>query len=108
MTYTYFENLPAMLPTLPEDSIISRVIYKDDTCNVTLFAFAAGQELTEHTATSAAILQVLDGSFSLTLGSDTVAFETGAWVHMPPQLVHGLVAHRPSQLLLTLLKNAKA
>ena len=47
--YTLF-NLPVQLPTLESDSILSRTIYNDNQVKAVLFTFAAGQELSEHTA----------------------------------------------------------
>ena len=48
--YTYFEDITRTIESIPTDSIVSRTIYTDDGVRAVLFGFAAGQELTEHTA----------------------------------------------------------
>jgi quercetin dioxygenase-like cupin family protein len=96
-------DLPAISPQVPQDSIISRQVYRDAQINVTLFVFAAGQELTEHTAAFPAMLHFLEGEGELTLGEDTVAIKPGLWVHMPAHLPHSLTARTRVAMLLTLL-----
>lgn len=102
-TYTYVHDLGA-LAEAPADSIISRTLYNDAQVKVVLFAFAPGQELSEHTASAAAIIHVLKGDARLTLGGDVVEATAGAWVHMPPNLPHGLLARTPVMMLLLLLR----
>jgi len=43
------------------DSVVSRTIHKSAAGTITLFAFAAGQELSEHSTPFDAWIQVLDG-----------------------------------------------
>jgi len=101
--YTFVADLAA-LAQAPADSILSRTIYRDERMKVVLFAFAPGQELSEHTASTAAILHILSGQCVLTLGGDTREASAGAWVHMPPQLPHSLHAKTAVQMLLLLLQ----
>ncbi|MBN1220622.1 MAG: hypothetical protein JXM69_17005 [Anaerolineae bacterium] len=49
-SYTFVADLRQQIPDIPADSIISRTLYNTDEVKVILFAFAAGQELSEHTA----------------------------------------------------------
>jgi quercetin dioxygenase-like cupin family protein len=69
-----------------------------------LFAFAAGQELSEHTASQIATLYFVQGEADLTLGDDALAAQAGTWVHMPPYLPHSIVANTPVLMLLTMVK----
>ena len=103
-TYTYIPDLLKSMSTLPEDSIVSRVIAKSERLDVTLFGFAAGQELTEHSSPYRAIIQVLEGQAQISLGKDTVIAEAGAWINMPPGLPHSLKATSEFVMLLTLIK----
>ena len=89
---------------IPADAILSRTLYNDDTIKVVLFGFAVGQELSEHTASTAAIIQILKGEADLRLGNDAIDARAGTWVHMPPQLPHSLRARTPMIMLLILLK----
>jgi quercetin dioxygenase-like cupin family protein len=70
--YTYFADLAAELPPVTPDSIISRTVYGDARVKVVLFGFAAGQELSEHTASMPALLHILSGQARLTLGGDAL------------------------------------
>lgn len=103
-SYTLLKKLPELLPEVPDDSILSRSLYKDERINVTLFAFAAGQELTEHTSAKPAILEFLQGEADVTLGADRRQVEAGDWVYMAPNLPHSITAKVPLVMLLTLIK----
>ena len=101
-TYDLVENLAALLPEIPAESIVSRKVYSDDLLKVTLFGFAAGEELTEHTAVFPATLHFLSGEATLTLGEDTVEAQAGTWVQMPAHLPHSVLAKTAVTMLLTL------
>ena len=88
---------------IPEDGTLSRVLYKDPGVRIVVFAFDAGQELTEHTAAVPAVIQVVRGRLDLTLGADEVAAEPGGWIRMPANLPHSVRALEPSVMLLTML-----
>ena len=102
-TYTYIPKLFEQIPDLPDDSIMSRTIYRDDRVKVILFAFAAGQELSEHTASQTAMLHFLQGEADLRLGNDARPAQPGTWVHMPPHLPHSIYAKTPVFMLLLLV-----
>jgi quercetin dioxygenase-like cupin family protein len=101
--YAFTPDLSA-LAEAPADSIVSRTIYKDDRIKAVLFAFAPGQELSEHTASTAAIIHILRGEARLVLGTDVREAAAGTWVRMPPQLPHSLLAKTPVLMLLLLLQ----
>ncbi len=102
--YTYIANVSELLPDMPADSIISRTIYTDEHVKAVLFGFAAGQELSEHTASQPAILHILSGEAQLTLGDETMTACVGTWVHMAPNLRHSIEAKTSVIMLLLLLK----
>ena len=93
---------------LPVDGTLSRTLQQDERSKVVLFAFSAGQELSEHTAATPAIMHFLEGEADVTLGSDSLAASAGTWVHMPPQLPHSIRAKTAVVMLLTLLKGPDA
>ena len=107
-TYDLVENLAALLPKIPAEAIVSRKVYSDDLLKVTLFGFAAGEELTEHTAAFPATLHFLSGEATLTLGEDTFAAQAGTWVQMPAHLPHSVLAKTAVTMLLTLTVNKSA
>ncbi len=89
---------------IPQDGILSRLIYSDEQLNVMVFAFDQGQELSEHTASKPAILHFIQGEADVALGDDSKQVGAGAWVHMPPHLPHSILAKSPLVMLLYLLK----
>jgi quercetin dioxygenase-like cupin family protein len=101
--YTYFENLVTSVDSIPTDSIVSRTIHVDDQIKASIFGFAPGQELSEHTASEPAIIQILQGTCSLTLGEDTYSAGPGTWVHMEANTKHALKAITPMHMLLIML-----
>ena len=61
--------IPDLLTYIPEmtpDSIISRTFYKDEQLKAILFAFALGQELSQHTSDYPAVLHFLQGTAEVT------------------------------------------
>ena len=102
--YKYFENLASELSEIPPDSIVSRTLYEDDQHKAILFGFAAGQELSEHTASQTALLYFIQGQAKLTLGEDESKAVTGTWVRMAPRLPHSVQAETQLVMLLILLK----
>src|SRR3954447_22218449 len=64
--YLLIENLAGLIDTIKPNSIISRTFYKDDHLKAILFGFDTGQELSEHTASQAAIIQILQGEAAVT------------------------------------------
>jgi quercetin dioxygenase-like cupin family protein len=105
--YTYFEKLDTTIDSIPSESIVSRTIHVDDQIKVSMFGFAPGQELSEHTASVPAIIQIIQGTCSLTLGEDTYTAGPGTWVHMPANTKHALKAITPMQMLLIMLPKTK-
>ncbi len=101
--FHYVADLSQLTTDLPEESILSRNVYDDDQVKVTLFGFAPGQELSEHTAARPAILHFLDGEAELVLGEETKQARAGTWVRMPAHLPHSIRARTSVQMLLILL-----
>lgn len=104
MDYTFFANLQQEF-ALPEKGILSRVLHKDEKANVTLFGFAAGEELSAHSAPTPAVLYFLEGEAELRLGTDIVKAKAGSFVYMPPMLSHGISAKTALRMLLIQMKD---
>jgi quercetin dioxygenase-like cupin family protein len=100
MTAYTLLNLPELATAIQPDSITSRSFYRDDQVKVMLFGFASGQELSEHTSSHAAIIQIVEGEATLTLGADRHEVCAGACIHMSPQLPHSVLAKTPLIMLL--------
>ncbi len=101
--YTYLADLNQQLPEILPDTIVSRSVYSGDDLKVTLFGFATGQELTEHTAARQAVLHFLRGEAMVTLGAETFAAQAGTFVHMPAKLPHSVTAQTEVVMLLLMV-----
>lgn len=81
--------------------IISRAVLTTPALRLTLFHFAAGQELSEHTSKARALVQVLTGSCRFTVGGKTHTLKPGDLLHLPPGAPHAVTAPEPFSMLLT-------
>jgi quercetin dioxygenase-like cupin family protein len=98
--------LEALINPTPQ-GISSRVLSKTSGGNFTLFAFDAGQGLTEHTSPFDAFVLVLEGSLTLTIGGQPVRATPGTIVRMPADVPHALDAPEPARMLLLMLRERK-
>jgi quercetin dioxygenase-like cupin family protein len=96
------------LITPTEQGIASRVLAKASGGSVTLFAFDAGQGLTEHTSPFDALVLVLEGSMTLTIGGSSVEGTPGTIVRMPANLPHAVDSPGRSRMLLVMLLDRPA
>ncbi len=88
---------------IPNEGILSKVLYRDDSIRVVGFAFDTDQELTEHTAGRPIVVQVISGRVRFSAeGVDTELGSEG-WLHLEASIPHSVLALEPSRLLLTLL-----
>jgi quercetin dioxygenase-like cupin family protein len=94
----------AELATYQEGAIVSRVLVKQPAGSVTLFAFDAAQELSEHTTPFDALVQVLDGEAEATIGGTPHRLGAGDVILMPAGVPHALRAPTRFRMLLTMLR----
>lgn len=94
----------ANLAAYQTDSIVSRQIVKTQAGNVTLFAFDAGQELSEHTAPFDALVHILDGASEVRISGQSFALQAGQAILMPAHQPHALKAAQPFKMLLTMIR----
>jgi quercetin dioxygenase-like cupin family protein len=104
--YAFFPSLEAEAE-FSEERVGSRTLHNDDHAKLILFASAPGQELPAHAAPMAASLYFVSGEATLTLGDESREVRAGAYVHMAPQLRHGILARTPVTMLLTMHKQAR-
>jgi quercetin dioxygenase-like cupin family protein len=94
----------AGLVAYADGSIVSRTIADGDQGTVTLFAFDAGQSLSEHTAPFDACVYVLDGTAQLTIGGKAVEADAGQLVVMPGGVPHAVKAERRFKMMLIMIR----
>jgi quercetin dioxygenase-like cupin family protein len=87
-----------------EDSIVSKTILDKPVGTITLFAFDEGQKLSEHTAPYDAVVQVIDGQGTLTIGGEQVTVGAGEIVIMPGNVPHAVTAEERFKMLLTMIR----
>jgi quercetin dioxygenase-like cupin family protein len=94
----------ADLVSYQEGSVVSRQIVKADAGNVTLFAFDAGQELSEHTAPFDALVHLLDGEAEVRISGQPYVLRVGDAIIMPANAPHALIAKTKFKMLLTMIR----
>jgi quercetin dioxygenase-like cupin family protein len=87
-----------------DGSIVSRTLVKNRGGSLTLFAFDAGQSLSEHSASFDAVVQILDGQAELVIGGKRVVAGQGQTVLMPAQVPHAVHAPGRFKMLLVMIR----
>lgn len=87
-----------------KDTIVSKEILKTSTGTITLFAFDAGQGLSEHSTPFEAVVQVIEGEAEITISGTIHTVLEGEIIHMPAGKPHALRAEKKFKMLLTMLK----
>ena len=86
------------------DSIVSKTIIDKSVGTVTLFAFDAGQGLSEHQAPYDALAAIVEGSAILTIGGKKIKAAAGEIVIMPAEIRHAVQAKERFKMLLTMIR----
>jgi len=81
--------------------IVSQAVLTTPGLRLTLFHFAAGQELSEHTSKARALVQVLTGTCHFSVGATRPVLRPGDLLHLPPGALHAVTAPEPFSMLLT-------
>jgi len=87
-----------------DGSVVSQTVIEKKTGTVTLFAFDAGQGLSEHSAPFDALVEVLDGKAVITIGGEAHEVKAGEYVIMPASVPHSLKAREKFKMLLVMIK----
>lgn len=87
------------------NSVVSREIVKTKTGTLTLFAFDAGQGLSEHSAPFDALVQVLDGESKIIIGGKSIVTKAGETILMPANVPHAVSAHQKFKMLLIMIRS---
>ncbi len=95
----------AELTDYADGAVVSRTLADNESGTVTLFAFDAGQGLSEHTAPFDALVHVVDGTAELTIGGEDVRASAGQIVLMPANIPHALKATEPFKMILIMLRS---
>ena len=100
---TFFEDLLGETPPVTR-GIHSQTLEDHPDLRLVMFAFAPGEELSEHTAARPAVVHVLDGEGEAVVGGVHHRVHAGSWFRMPPRLPHSIRATTPLRMALYLLR----
>jgi quercetin dioxygenase-like cupin family protein len=87
-----------------DGSVVSRTLVNRKAGTLTLFAFDAGQLLSEHTAPFDAVAQILDGEADITIAGQSFHLHAGETIIMPANQPHAVNAPQKFKMLLTMIK----
>jgi quercetin dioxygenase-like cupin family protein len=82
--------------------ILSKVIWKNEQCQYSLFCLAAKTEISEHTSTRNATVQVIEGTGTLILKSNKIPLQAGVFIFMEANAPHALESDTNLAFVLTL------
>jgi len=94
----------ADLVSYQEGTVVSRMVMKKETGNVTLFAFDKGEGLSEHTAPFDALVTILDGEADIIIDKKPYRTKAGEMIIMPAHKPHALKAVERFKMLLIMIK----
>jgi quercetin dioxygenase-like cupin family protein len=89
-----------------EGGIVSKTVLKKQTGNISLFSFAKGEALSEHTAPFDAMITVVDGRGEVVIGGKSFLLEAGQSIIMPANITHAVNAIEKFKMVLTMIKSS--
>jgi quercetin dioxygenase-like cupin family protein len=98
-------NRVVELASYQEGSVVSRILIRRSTGNVTLFAFDESQELSEHTAPFDALVHVLEGDAEIVIAGKPFQLGAGEVILMPANRPHALRAISRFKMLLIMIRS---
>lgn len=87
-----------------DGSIVSRVLLKNKGGTVTLFAFDAGESLSEHTAPFDALVVAVDGEAEIAIAGESFAVRQGETITLPANRPHAVRATSRFTMLLIMIR----
>ncbi len=86
-------------------AIVSKVLLKKQSGNITMFAFSKDEGLSEHTAPFDAFVHLTDGEAEVTISGNPYSLKAGEAIIMPANEPHALKAVTDFRMLLVMLKD---
>lgn len=91
-----------------EGAVVSKTVLDKSIGNITVFAFATGQGLSEHTSPYDAFVYILDGEASITIEQKMQTVKAGEMLIMPANFPHALRAEQPFKMMLVMIREKAA
>jgi len=93
------------LVSYQDDAVVSKTLLdRKGVGTITLFSFAAGQGLSEHTAPFDAVVEIVDGEAEITIDGEAQTVVAGQLLIMPANHPHSLQAVKPFKMLLVMIR----
>lgn len=89
-----------------DETVVSKTLVDKKIGTITLFAFAADQGLSEHTAPFDAVVQVIDGEGLINVDGTEYRVKSGELIIMPAHHPHSLRAEVPFKMMLIMIRTA--
>jgi quercetin dioxygenase-like cupin family protein len=86
------------------DSVVSKTLLDKSAGTITLFAFDAGQRLSEHTAPYDAVVQVIEGTAVVTIDGNDKDVSAGELIIMPANIRHAVAARERFKMMLVMIR----
>jgi quercetin dioxygenase-like cupin family protein len=97
----------ADLVSYQNGSIVSRTIIDAPAGTVTVFAFDAGQRLSEHTAPFDALIEIVDGTGIVTIDGKEHPVPAGSQIIMPANHPHAVNGDGQFKMVLVMIRSKK-
>lgn len=97
----------ADLVSYQAESIVSRTIIDAPAGTVTVFAFDAGQRLSEHTAPFDALIEIVDGMGIITIDGKEYPVPAGNQIIMPANHPHTVRGDGRFKMVLVMIRSKK-
>jgi quercetin dioxygenase-like cupin family protein len=94
---------PKDLLAYQDGSVVSRMLVYKPQGTITIFAFDAGEGLSEHTAPYDAIATIIDGEATITIAKKEFPMSTGQMIIMPANIPHAVMAVQRFKMVLTMI-----
>lgn len=98
------ENLTNLID-YQEGSVVSRTLLDKKAGTITLFAFDAGEGLSEHTAPFDAYVYIYDGEAEITIDGEVYTVGADRYVIMPADRPHSLKARERFKMMLVMIRS---
>ena len=87
-----------------DGSIVSREIIQKSTGTITIFAFDAGQGLSEHKAPFNALVYIIDGIAEVIIDGKSFEVSKGEMIVLPTDVMHALKAVQKFKMALIMIR----
>ena len=96
---------PAQWVNYQDGAVVSRTVVRRSSGTITVFAFDAGQGLSEHTAAFDALVQILEGQAEIVISGHAFRLASGEAILLPAQQPHAVTALTAFKMLLTMMRS---